>query len=69
MNQEIETTVARKPRSFALKIHRFISRGTRKIFGVGIPVFRYVTFPTLMYFAIFYTKPTPTFFELINPFW
>ena len=59
--------VKRKPRVSATI--RTIKRFTSSIMSMIMPTARYGMLPVGFYYAIVYTEPSVSFFEIVNPFW
>jgi hypothetical protein len=45
-----------------------ISKVLKKGMSYSIPLLRYSIIPGMLFFSVYFTKPTPTFLELLNPF-
>jgi hypothetical protein len=58
--------LVRKPRKSPLA--KTISKVLKKGMSYSIPLLRYSIIPGMLFFSVYFTKPTPTFLELLNPF-
>jgi hypothetical protein len=44
------------------------SKYLKKGMNYSVPLLRYSIIPAMLVFSVYFTKPEPTFFELLNPF-
>jgi hypothetical protein len=58
--------ITRKPRKspFAKTVSKYVKKGM----AYSVPILRYSVIPAMLVFSVYFTKPEPTFFELLNPF-
>lgn len=61
-----EDKVVRKPRKSPLA--KTMSKVLKKGMSYSIPLLRYSIIPGMLFFSVYFTQPTPTLLELLNPF-